>query len=153
MFQVRSYKHKMSILSWESRDSDSNLHFSRGFRFSLLLLRVYLISQRNGSVEQGLVNSCPLSWIQKFDTHLVPARTGHAACLVISSPSPFWCRLYQNATAPFLGFKDIPRYGNTVAPPSSTSDSYMSRVAILFPVPRLANAFFSSRRAKSKWGS
>lgn len=32
---------------------------------------------------QGRLNSCPLSWIHLFDTHLLPTRTGQAACLVL----------------------------------------------------------------------
>ena len=39
-----------------------------------------------GSVLHGLANSCPRSCIQKLETHLVPARTGQAACRVMSSP-------------------------------------------------------------------
>jgi hypothetical protein len=71
---------------------------------------------------------------------------GHAACLVSRSPeifkecfirksmnllnffnldnnepSPDLCKLYQNKALPFLGHTPIPRYGNTVAPPASTS--------------------------------
>merc|ERR1719308_341634 len=87
------------------------------------LMKLRLRTQTNGLVLHGLVNSCPLSWIQKLETHLVPARTGHAACRVRSSPSPFWNKLYQNAAAPFLGQREIPRCGNTVAPPCSTSDA------------------------------
>merc|ERR1712045_1043168 len=56
-----------------------------------------------GSVLHGLANSCPLSCIQKLETHLVPARTGQAACRVMSSPSPLRWRLYQKAAAPRSG--------------------------------------------------
>ena len=60
-----------------------------------------------------------------FIPHLVPDKTGQAACLVISSPSPFLWRLYQNAADPFFGQSVSPADGNTVAPPNSTSDSYL----------------------------
>jgi len=50
-------------------------------------------------------------------------RTGHAACLVRSSPSPFLCRLYQNAADPLVGQRVTPRVGKTVAPPSSTFET------------------------------
>lgn len=31
---------------------------------------------------QRLLNSCPRSWIHLLDTHLLPTRTGQAACRV-----------------------------------------------------------------------
>ena len=62
-------------------------------------------------------------YIDKIIPHFVPANTGHAACLVISSPSPFLWRLYQKAAEPFFGQSVSPAEGNTVAPPNSTSDS------------------------------
>ena len=64
---------------------------------------------RKGSELHGRAHSCPLSWIQKLETHLVPANTGQAACRVMSSPSPLRWRLYQNAAEPFLGQSEIPR--------------------------------------------
>ena len=51
---------------------------------------LYVLHYTKGSVLHGLANSCPRSCIQKLETHLVPARTGQAACRVMSSP----CREY-----------------------------------------------------------
>jgi hypothetical protein len=36
---------------------------------------------------------------------------------------PFFFRLYQNAKDPFFGNITLPRIGNAVPPPSSTSES------------------------------
>ena len=73
------------------------------------------IDQKNKSIEsKSEIRIIP---------HFVPDKTGHAACQVISSPSPFLWRLYQNAAEPFFGQSVKPAEGNTVAPPNSTSDS------------------------------
>ena len=52
--------------------------------------------------------------------HLLPMRTGQAACRVRSSPFPLGRRLYQKAAQPFWGNKLKFNSGKTVAPPAST---------------------------------
>ena len=47
--------------------------------------------------------------------------------------SPLRWRLYQKAAAPRSGHSEMPRRGKTVAPPCSTSDTYISSVAIRLP--------------------
>ena len=44
---------------------------------------------------------------KKSIPHFEPARTGQAACLVNISPSPFLCKLYQNAAVLCTIKKDI----------------------------------------------
>lgn len=51
------------------------------------------------STAHGLLNSWPRSWIHLFDTHLIPARTGQAACLVVMSPSPLAIKLNQKTAS------------------------------------------------------
>ena len=48
-----------------------------------------MCSYSSAKSPHGLLNSCPRSCIHLFETHLVPTRTGHAACLVLYIPSPF----------------------------------------------------------------
>lgn len=62
--------------------------------------------------------------IQTIIPHLVPASTGHAACLVLKSPSPWEYKFIQKAAVPFSGQRDSFSSGNTVAPPCSTSLIY-----------------------------
>lgn len=80
---------------------------------------------------QGLLNSCPTIWIHLLLTHLVPNKTGHAACLVLKSPSPLGNKLYQNAADLRLASTRAPLRGKTVAPPISGASSYLIKNLII----------------------
>ena len=112
------------------------------------------------SAGQGRLNSCPNSWNHLFEIHLLPChgcsdstviRTknwpktsgvdcgpgnhfpsiiGHAACLTLSSRSPFSFRLYQKTADPISGSATIFKSKKAVPPPALTFDKYPSQVAI-----------------------
>mmetsp|Transcript_3782 Transcript_3782/g.16038 ORF Transcript_3782/g.16038 Transcript_3782/m.16038 type:complete len:234 (+) Transcript_3782:194-895(+) len=82
--------------------------------------------------------------------HLTPFETGHPACVDFTSSFPPTSRDQNKSASPRRGFTATPRwahsenasssacgfsfvYGNTVSPPSSTSERYMRTVATRWP--------------------
>lgn len=60
--------------------------------------------------------------------HLLPTRTGQAACNVRRSTAPDRYKLNQKAAVPFLGQIVTFNLGKTVAPPCSTSLIYRKEI-------------------------
>ena len=66
--------------------------------------------------------------------HLDPTITGHPLCEVNGLTGPEDSRFIQNTASPGIGWEEIPKRGNTVAPPTSTLLKYAMKVEIRSPM-------------------